>query len=385
MLLNRVFQGFVIVSLLVTMVLGGGLARAQEPEPLSDNVSTFATGLVYPRGLEFSPDGSLYVAEAEPGEDTEISGVCPGGYGSPVMPYHIGMTSQVSKIKPTGKRTTIVVRLPAARDQSGDGSGPNELTFLGDTLYVVCSQGIPNTPTGVGGGNADGGPYGRSAVDEKPIIVDANHTELDEITLDGQIRRVLDMSANGGHIMLTALAFYDGAFYMSNLGEFPIQQGTSKIYKVTLDGQREVFAAGLTAVLGLTFDSQGQLYALEAGTADNNLPVPGAGRVVRVGANGALEAVATGLSFPGGLTFGPDGLLYVSNFAYGGHPSKGEILRIDVTAAPATFPTSGGVTDPMPSLLLALLVGTGLMGVGWRLRGKPSLPVFSRLKPKIRV
>ncbi|GIK41995.1 MAG: hypothetical protein BroJett011_58280 [Chloroflexota bacterium] len=365
MLLNRVFQGFVIVSLLVMMVLGGNLAQAQEPEPLSANVSTFATGLVYPRGLEFGSDGSLYVAEVGPGGNIEPHRTCPGGYGSPVMPYQIGMTGQVSKISPTGERTMVVKALPAARDKSGDVIGPNDVAFLGDTLYVVCSPGMPNTPTAAlldDDYEPDGGPYELSAVDG--------------ITLDGQIRRVLDMPANEGHITLTALTFHDGAFYISSLGEVPIQQGTSKIYKVTLDGQSEVFAAGLTAVLGLAFDSQGQLYALEASTVDNDLPVPGAGRVVRVDAKGALEAVATGLSFPGGLTFGPDGQLYVSNFAYGGHPSKGEILRIDVTVAPATLPTSGGVTDPLPGLLLALFVGAGLMGVGWRLRGKSSLLVI---------
>jgi hypothetical protein len=361
------------------MVLGESLAQAQEPELLSANVSTFATGLVYPRGLEFSSDGSLYVAEAGPGGNIEPRRTCPGGYASPLMPYHLGMTGQVSKISPTGERTMVVAGLPAARDKSGDVIGPNnDVAFLGDTLYVLstgggCSRGMPNTPAAApldDDYEPDGGIYDLSAVNG--------------ITLDGQIRRVLDMPANKGHITLTALTFHDGAFYLGSLGEFPIQQGTSKIYKVTLDGQMEVFAAGLTAVLALTFDSQGQLYVLEASTVDNNLPVPGAGQVVRVGAKGALEPVATGLSFPGGLTFGPDGQLYVSNFAYGGHPSKGEILRIDVTAAPATLPTSGGVTDPLPGLLLTLFVGTGLMGVGWRVRGKSSLPVFNWLKPQQR-
>jgi hypothetical protein len=35
------------------------------------------------------------------------------------------------------------------------------------------------------------------------------------------------------------------------------------------------------------------------------------------------------------MAFGPDGMLYVAHYGYGGDPSKGEILRIDVSQ-PAT-------------------------------------------------
>jgi hypothetical protein len=55
--------------------------------------------------------------------------------------------------------------------------------------------------------------------------------------------------------------------------------------------------------------------------------------VVRLTDGGALEEIATGLSFPIGMTFGPDGDLYVSNFGYGGDPTAGEVVRIDVDVA----------------------------------------------------
>ena len=42
--------------LCITLIPVGALAQ--------ENVSVFATGLNFPRGLKFGPDGNLYVAEA---------------------------------------------------------------------------------------------------------------------------------------------------------------------------------------------------------------------------------------------------------------------------------------------------------------------------------
>jgi sugar lactone lactonase YvrE len=88
-----------------------------------------------------------------------------------------------------------------------------------------------------------------------------------------------------------------------------------------------VVATGLTAVLGLAFDRQGRLYALETTTVDNDFPQPGTGRVVRV-TRGGLVPVATGLTFPTGVAAGPDGHLYVSEYGYGPDPTAGRILRV---------------------------------------------------------
>jgi hypothetical protein len=126
---------------------------------------------------------------------------------------------------------------------------------------------------------------------------------------------------------------YHGNFYVGTLGQFPVTPGTESIYKVTPSGQLQVAASGLTAVLGVAFDAQGRLYALETDTVPG-FPGPaaaGSGMVVRVNGDDTLTTIASGLVFPTAMTFGPDGNLYVSNFGFGVPvPGLGQIVRIDL-------------------------------------------------------
>ena len=83
----------------------------------------------------------------------------------------------------------------------------------------------------------DGTWYSMVAVRGALFAVEPNHGELDMITPDGQIRRIADISATQGHIVPTAVAYHHGNFYVGNLGTFPIQDGSSKILKITLLAQ----------------------------------------------------------------------------------------------------------------------------------------------------
>ncbi len=345
-----------VAAILLCLIPSAGA----QPSP---NVTPFAGGLKYPRGLKFGPDGNLYVAEAGSGGPLSTAGVC-AQVEPPVGPYKGGFTARISKISPDGLTvTTVADNLPSAMNANHSVLGIADVAFIGDTLYALssgggCSHGLEGTSAEVLRVNPDGtttsvanlsayqqthptvsphsGPgyepdgswYSMIAVHGGLFAVEANHDEFDMITTDGQIRRVADISATQGHIVSTACV-YDGNFYVGNLGLFPIVEGSSKVLKITPSGRVKIVATGFTTILGLAFDHQHRLYVLENTTGGHPFPSPGTGKVLRVNHSGTIEEIATGLNLPTAMTFGPDGDLYVSSWGFG-PPNRGEIVRVTV-------------------------------------------------------
>jgi sugar lactone lactonase YvrE len=357
--------------------------------PPSANVTVFAEGLDNPRGLEFGPDGQLYVAEGGQGGTTSTEGEC-AQVVPPVGPYTGGDNARISTLDADGQRTTVVEALPSTQTAATLGSlvsGVADIAFVEDTLYYLlasggCSHGNPDAPNGVYRVNEDGttelvgdlsafvmanptavqnpadfepdeSAYGLEAFNDQLYVTESNHGALDAVDpATGTPSRVLDLSATEGHLVPTAMAVGpDGNLYLSNLMPFPVAAGASSVYTVTPEGELGVHAEGVTAVLGLAFDDEGQLYVLETSGPGSGMEapiVPGTGRVVRLTDGGELEVVATGLVFPTGMAFGPDGTLYVSNFGFGFPPGAGQVVAIDVSA-PLPEATPG--TDVGPSAM----------------------------------
>ena len=329
-------------------------------------ISVYATGFNNPRQLKFGPDGNLYVAEGGPGGTGSTVGQCDQVI-FPVGPYHGSATGgRISKVV-NGVRTTVTDHLPTSSANEiigGDVEGVADIDWIGNTLYALvagggCSHGIANHPNGIyrvsSNGSttliADLGAYQQSHPVAHPeeddfepdgtwysmisvrgalYAVEPNHGELDKITPDGHITRVVDISASQGHIVPTAIAQH-GVFYVGNLNTFPIQTGSSKIMKITPSGQIESVVWDLTTVLGVAFDNRARMYVLEM-TVGAPFPTPGTGEIVRITGFGKKEVIADGLVLPTGMTFGPDGALYVSAKGLGFPPSlpegPGEVLRI---------------------------------------------------------
>jgi hypothetical protein len=258
--------------------------------------------------------------------------------------------------------------MPAA---GGLVSGVADVAFIGRTLYAIlagagCSHGVADIPNAVirvhrngtwkvvadlsafvaahpvqhpdpDDFEPDGTWYSMVARDGYLYATEPNHQEVDRISpRTGRVKRIVDISvahdgSTGAWIGPTAMVT-DGrsGFTFGTLGPFPVAPGSESIYELHLNGDYRVLASGLTTVLGLARDRDGDLYALESMTAAG-FPGPqdfGAGMVVRVRRSGALDTVATGLSFPSAMTYGPDGNLYVSNFGFAAPPGAGQIVRI---------------------------------------------------------
>ena len=321
------------------------------------------TGLNNPRGLKFGPDNNLYVAEGGIGGTNSTLGQCtqiPATGPGPSTGSNTG--SRISKIDWQGVRTTAVDNLPSSKANVASGSGVTgmaDVGFIGKTLYGLiggagCSHGVPDIPNGIIKANPngtwslvanystfiiahpgvnfeaedytpDGNPFSMVVVNNNFYVIEPNTGVLDKISLNGSVQRVVDLSATLGHIVPTAVTYHNGNFYVGNLGTFPIM-GNSNIYKISPNGQIDVYASGFSAILSITFDDHNNLYVLE-NTVGKPGPTPGFGDIVRLDPAGNRQIITSGLDLPTAMTFGPDGKLYVSDWGIG-PPGKGQIVQL---------------------------------------------------------
>ena len=367
-----------IIAFLITAVASqtpAPVVSAEVEEPI-----VIATGLNNPRGLEFGPDGALYVAEAGTGGE----GLCAEG---PEGLRCYGPTGSISRIDTDREVVTrVAIGLPSAATKSGSfATGPHDISFqglgaayvtigyAGDPANRMSDFGLPGADfarlvrlSGAGrwsfetdlgsyelavnptGDEVDSNPYGLVALPGRRVVADAGANALNAINANGAVSTLAvfpdTLSEAPAFLGLppgtllpmdavpTAIAHGpDGQFYVGQLTGFPFPVGGAKVFRVPAHGgQPETFAEGFTAIVDLAFGPDGSLYVLQI--AKNGLLAAfiaddWTGALIRIHPDGSRTEIAPDSLFaPGGVVVSSDGTIYVTNKSI--FSSSGEVVRI---------------------------------------------------------
>ena len=340
-----------------------------------------ATGLVNPRGLNFGPEGGLYVAEAGSGG----AGPCISNSNNVLVCY--GATGAITRITLGGSpsQTRVVTGLPSlapapgTTGAGGSATGAHDVEFQGrgngyvtigaaldparrlnDTVHPeFASVGLkfgrlvrfqPNGKWSFeedlsafealdnpDGGAFDSNPYGLLALPSRQVFTDAGGNSLNAVAANGSISNLAAFpngTTSTGQsfqaVPTTVALGPDGALYVGQLTGSPFPLNGANVYRVPAGGGTpEVFASGFTKIIDIAFGSDGSLYVLQITSAGGPPPQAGPGSLIRVAPDGTKTTVVApgaGLSAPGGIAIAGDGSIYVTNLSVS--PGAGTVVRI---------------------------------------------------------
>lgn len=294
-----------------------------------------ASGLTSPRQLAFSPDGTLYVAEAG---GPKAGSNCHDHPGLGNM--CLGHTGSIARIDSDGTVTRVVTGLPGLSN-ADETIGASDLVFTGNRHFAV-TVGLGAAPefrdlfgpqaallgrvlegdlkTGAledvadiaayetsanpDGTDLDTNPVGIARWGDSYVLADAGGNSV--VRTDGSTVAVLPpVPAFGPNapfpgfpadaVPTDVVRGPDGAWYVSQLVGFPFEKGSSSIWRVAPGSAPTKWATGLTNVTSLAFSEEGDLYAVEL--AENGLLSGPIGRLAHVTPGGSSHATVAGDMF----------------------------------------------------------------------------------------
>ncbi|RSM89391.1 ScyD/ScyE family protein [Kibdelosporangium aridum] len=345
----------------IAVLAAGMLAAALIPGVANAGgakVTTVASGLDNPRGLAFSLDGDLYVAESGRGGTD-------GCFAGPEGEACLGSSGAITKIdrgKRTGKQKRVLTGLPSVAAPAGTNAlGPTDVVAKGSSIAFTIGLGaapdqrtkLPEAAQGLatlrnegyrglktvadlGTYEATANPDGK-ALDTNPTsatvspwgytVVDAGGNSLLGVGPTGKVWTIATFADHDGaqSVPTSVTQGPDGALYVGELTGFPFKPGSARVYKVWPGQEPKVFADGFTNIIDVAFDRHGTLYVLEI-AKDGLTAGPPAGALIKVGKDGSHETVLdTGLTAPGGLAI-KDNAAYISNC--GTCAGQGTVVRV---------------------------------------------------------
>jgi hypothetical protein len=354
-MLRSKWMGLSAVVLSATVMLTPALAQDATPEATGEGTEgapamqlppipedALATGLNGPRGLSFGPDGTLYIATAGVGGETQVD--------TPEGPGSMGMTSEIIAISPDGKQSTVISGLPSGGDVGVQGVYATEDGLLAVTGAIM----VPNVPLIGAGLWLDKSGHITNVVDLYGYEVANNPAAGEEINTDpadvavAEDSTVYFVDAGGNDVLkwtedagLTTFAAWpdnpvptsisigpDGNIAIGFLSAAPFAPGTAKVETYSPDGKLLQTYGGLSMVSGVLWNEDG-IYAVELSqdaSSQDAPPAPGA--VVKVGEDGNNTVVVDNLMFPYGIAQSPDGQVVVSIHSTFLPPGSGAVIPV---------------------------------------------------------
>jgi hypothetical protein len=328
-----------------------------------------ASNLANPRGLNFGPEGALYVAEAGSGGP----GCFAVGPGQNICYGTTGAVTRITDLDGSPAWSRVVTGLPSVARTMGT-TGPHDVEFQGrGNGYVTIGLGTnpeervlfqsiganlgrlvrfqPNgqysfeedlaefeldeDPDRVG---PDSNPYGLVALPGRQVYVDAGGNALNAVAANGAISTlaVFPPGETPGGVSFQAVPTSvalnaDGDFYVGQLTGFPFPGGRASVYRVPANGGSPTeFATGFTKIIDVTVGPDGWVYVLQLSTSPGAPPPAGTGSLIRVSPDGSMRETVVGpdggLVAPGGIAIAADGSIYLTNRSTS--PTAGSVVRV---------------------------------------------------------
>ena len=343
------------------------------------DVSVVMSGLDNPRGMNFGPQGALYVTEAGRG----------GGVGAPSIvqrgsTFYYGATGAVSRLW-HGKQARVATGLPSLALANGNrAEGAHDIVFqgVGNAYVTIGLEGHPNLrdqlgdagdgfaqlvrlkPNGTYTSVADIGTYELTAnpdgrqLDSNPygllaeggngvVLTDSGGNALLRVDNQGNISTMAVMPllptsqvTSGDPVPTSIVVGPDGAYYVGILAGAPFRDGVASVYRLGPGEPPTVYAGGFKMIIDIDFDDAGNLYVLQHAAGPAAGPAT-PGSLVRVAPDGTRTTVLAGLTMPTSVAVGPDAAVYVSNI--GLTAGAGEVVRL--TLAPSATATAARVAS----------------------------------------
>ncbi len=393
-------QGAAAISAGIAVGIPAGRAvLAQEASPvagaapgLPEGAIVVADGLVNPRFIVISEEGTLYVTENGSGGDEIVTqpagqpgatpiaaeGTPAASEAPPEQALTRGLTGQITQVTSDGTQSVLVGGLlsyNAGVGPVGLALGAGELYFsIGGAAVGAGFEPAPEENTvnrvnletaevtliaGLGAYEVENNPDGTDVnpnlyeiglgADGQLLVNDAGgnavysvdpatgeFTLLAVIPPAGQLPGGEGLSGDDAarQAVPTGLALGDGVAFIGLLAEgWP--QGAPSVITVASDGSIGAVASGLSMLVGLTTGPDGHLYGSQLFGAPDASGMPGPGSIVRIYGDGTVETVLDGLPTPHGTAFDVAGNLYVAinSLAMGPGSPAGQVIRVDGVAA----------------------------------------------------